>query len=71
MNASQWKLTAGENNLNHFHGNCQLQRQSCAYITCNHSSQINSNNRQKKKKTNKPTREDTIYNFSRKNKSIK
>ena len=69
MNASQWKLTAGENNLNHFHGNYQLQRQSCAYITCNHSSQINSNNRQKK--TNKPTREDTIYNFSRKNKSIK
>ena len=69
MNASQWKLTAVENNLNHFHGKYQLQRQSCAYITCNHSSQINSNNRQKK--TNKPTREDTIYNFSRKNKSIK
>ena len=69
MNASQWKLTAGENNLNHFHGNYQLQRQSCAYITCNHSSQINSNNRQKK--TNKPTREDTMYNFSRKNKSFK
>ena len=50
MNASQWKLTAVENNLNHFHGNCQLQRQSCAYITYNHSSQINSNNRQKKEK---------------------
>ena len=59
MNASQWKLTAGENNLNHFHGNYQLQRQSCAYITCNHSSQINSNNRQKKKQTNQQER--TLY----------